>query len=206
MAGDDESPGADNNPATGVQSRYVHSDIFDRLVEADDDLTGLVAYGLYQRQKRKWIANFEKDRGRVPSEQEVKDYCYGFHDEVLHDLITKADSIIFGVCEGLIESRIPEMQSSAFNAQTTSELGILKVKIEEISGYKHHIVGHVFGFVVLVVVAWLALFIRAHEPRIEDFLGLTEIPKQSPGQAGNGSVGPQGTSTPLPAPDTKDPH
>lgn len=150
-------------------SRYIHSNIFDRLQTEPHDLVGLVAYGLYQRRKREWIDSFEIAEKRSPTEDEVKAYCFTFNDSVLNDLRRQATNLIFRVSEEFANERLPEMQQEAFNARTTSELVKLNTAIKHISGYRHHIVGHVIGFFVLVLLVWLALFVLHHEPVVSQF-------------------------------------
>jgi len=50
--------------------------IFSKLVEKDDDMLGLLAYGLYKQQKIEYIAQFKKEHGRGPSHEELAT----FHD------------------------------------------------------------------------------------------------------------------------------
>ena len=45
-----------------VEDRYVHSNVFARLVRDQNDLTGLVAYGLYKIRKREWIDKHESEQ------------------------------------------------------------------------------------------------------------------------------------------------
>ena len=50
--------------------------IFSKLVEKDDDMLGLLAYGLYKQQKIEYIAQFKKEHGRGPTHEELAT----FHD------------------------------------------------------------------------------------------------------------------------------
>jgi hypothetical protein len=51
--------------------------VFKKLVTADDDLVGLVAYGLYKQNKYDWLAAFEKSCGRRPTAEESRAYVVG---------------------------------------------------------------------------------------------------------------------------------
>jgi hypothetical protein len=51
--------------------------LYDRLVEAEDDLVGLIAYALYKQHKRDWLAAFSTDTGRQPRDEEVHAFMLG---------------------------------------------------------------------------------------------------------------------------------
>lgn len=46
--------------------------IYDALVTEPDDITGLVAYGIYKRQKIEFIRKFEKEKGYAPSDKDCE--------------------------------------------------------------------------------------------------------------------------------------
>jgi hypothetical protein len=52
-------------------------DVFETLVCADDDVRGMLAYGLYKRSKREWLARFRATEGRAPTEAEVRAFLAG---------------------------------------------------------------------------------------------------------------------------------
>jgi len=51
--------------------------VFQKLVTADDDVVGLVAYSIYKQNKLDWLRAFEKQRGVVPGAAEVAAYIIG---------------------------------------------------------------------------------------------------------------------------------
>jgi hypothetical protein len=153
-----------------VNSRYIHSHIYNEAVSYDDDLIGLVAYGLYQKKKRRWILAFEVKNQRSPSETEVKDYCFTYQKHEVQELRVQAETLLYGVAEQLLQERMPGIRETALNSRLTQELGELRSDIRAISGYRHHIVGHVVGFFVLVLLASFVTFALSHEPSIAGFL------------------------------------
>jgi hypothetical protein len=168
------APSDASDQVSGAE-RYIHSDIFDRLVKDGNDIVGLVAYGLYQQRKRAWIDDFRSQRHRVPSEQELKDYSFGHREDALGALRQEAEGSLFGFSEELIDARIGELKDQAFNARTLSELTDLKGRINHLGGYWHHIVGHLAGFVCLVGIAVVFALIVAFEPSIRElFLWIVE--------------------------------
>jgi hypothetical protein len=133
--------------------RYIHSDVWQRLVLSSDDLTGIVAYGLYQLQKREWIAYHEQRYGCLPSEDAVKNYSVGIRDAAITALRNNAEGRLFRFGEVLVSARLPEMQERAFNNRTKVELAAARDELKKVSidlnrrtGYLHHIICHVLGF------------------------------------------------------------
>lgn len=51
--------------------------IFDRLVEHESDVTGLLAYSLSMQIKREWLAAFHAETGRDPTPEEMQAFDVG---------------------------------------------------------------------------------------------------------------------------------
>ena len=168
-------------PRARIPSRYIHSDIYDRLVDDEDDLTGLVAYGLYQAEKRRWIQGFEDRKQETPSEEQVQGFCSTYDDPRLIKLREESEGLIFRVTEERITERIEQLSKAAFNVRAVGELGELKSAIRDISGYKHHVIAHLISFALLVGIYYFITFAANHEPTIKGPLTTTE---QTPPQGG----------------------
>lgn len=170
----DSAGGQSVPPPPPATTRTIHSHIFKALVQEDRDLIGLVAYGLYQQRKRRWIANFEAEYTIAPPEEKVKDYCFSFQKKELEELRQQATDLIATVLDNLNEANQPQLISDAFNERSTEALQRLTARIDKISGYSHHIVGHVVGFLVLVGLVWISSVILHYEPTVKNWF----IPEQ----------------------------
>jgi hypothetical protein len=60
-----------------MSEKVSRNRMFEELVSNDEDLIGLVAYALYKQSKRDWLMAFEAEKGRVPTEEELKSYIIG---------------------------------------------------------------------------------------------------------------------------------
>lgn len=149
--------------------RYIHSDVWDRLVTSSEDLTGIVAYGLYQLQKREWIAYYEQRNGCLPGENDVKNYSTSKRQAEITALRNNAEGMLVRFGEVLVSARMPEMQERAFNTRTKVEIAAARDQLKKISvdlirrtGYLHHIIAHVLGFgavvAIIVIVTLIALY------------------------------------------------
>jgi hypothetical protein len=65
------------DPVARPISVEAYNPLFDALVRADDDLTGLLAYALYKQNKRDWLITFHKTHGRVPTADETAAFIMG---------------------------------------------------------------------------------------------------------------------------------
>lgn len=76
---DDQSSEAEvSATATGVTCAEVdRNDVFEKLVTADTDIVGLVAYSIYKQNKYDWLQTFNRMKGREPTEGEAAAYILG---------------------------------------------------------------------------------------------------------------------------------
>ncbi len=51
-----------------------YNKMYDSLVSSDDDIEGLLAYGLYKRHKRAFIINHTKEHGTRPDDKEMENF------------------------------------------------------------------------------------------------------------------------------------
>lgn len=86
-------------PASTEQRPASRNPIFAELVQAEDDLDGLVGYALYKQNKRDWLASFFKTHGRDPTDSEIESYILG--ERTQRRLATYRR-----LAEGLIEKKV----------------------------------------------------------------------------------------------------
>lgn len=147
--------------------RLTRGAIYPQLVQDENDLVGLVAYGLYKRRKRAWIKAFREEHQKYPSSQECDGFSFGYRKDALAALRKEAEGAMATFAEQVIENNIEEMKREALDAKTQSILGDINSKLHSLGGYGHHIVGHLIGFVVLVGIVALGTFILNFEPSID---------------------------------------
>ncbi|CAG9163952.1 hypothetical protein LMG32289_00283 [Cupriavidus pampae] len=70
-------PSESTGPPASMPRQY--SPVFPRLVDADDDVVGMVAYTLYKRQKLEWIQAFRATHdGAEPTDREIAERFAAF--------------------------------------------------------------------------------------------------------------------------------
>ena len=161
----------------GGEQRYIHSAVWDNLVESDDDIAGIIAYGLYQQRKREWISDCLEENGSLPCQDEVKNHSNGYKASALKALRDQADGILFQFGEEYAESKLSELQRKAFNSRTVAEISSAKEdldkiyrKIVETSGYVHHMKTHIAGFFALAALIALVTVLVQYEKSPGEFL------------------------------------
>jgi hypothetical protein len=159
--------------------RYIHSDVWDRLVISSDDLTGIVAYGLYQLQKREWIAYYQHCNGCLPGENEVKNYSASKRNAEITALRNNAEGMLFRFGEVIVNARLPEMQERAFNNRTKVEIAAARDELKKVSvdlnrrtGYLHHIICHVLGFSAVAVIIAIVTVIAIYDKSPREIVGV----------------------------------
>lgn len=107
-----------------------YNKMYDRLVSSDDDIEGLLAYGLYKRHKRAFIINHTKTHGSRPDDKEIENFMTSALSQL--DRYKKEGRDIFLQCVG--ESVQKEHEKSAEHKRlvdrlvTAAQLEIEKVE------------------------------------------------------------------------------
>ncbi|EGQ9765640.1 MICOS complex subunit MIC60 [Vibrio alginolyticus] len=55
-------------------SKKKYNQVYETLVEDEDDLVGQIAYCMYKQNKQKYIRSFEEEHKRLPSDEELEVY------------------------------------------------------------------------------------------------------------------------------------
>jgi hypothetical protein len=158
------SPPGDDTP------RYIHSEMWDRLVESEEDLPGIVAYGLYQRRKREWIGYYQSHHGHLPPEDQVKNYSAGQRDTASRALKDEARGILFRFGAQYAQEQLPDLQSQALNAATLEKISefdgkltAIRQRLENRTGLGYHLWTHITAFIIVVGLVALIAFAGSYE-------------------------------------------
>lgn len=153
--------------ADAPAATFGHANIYPQLVLDDNDLVGLVAYGLYKRRKRAWISAFYEQHQKYPTPQECDGFSFGYRKDALAALRKEAEGAMATFAEQVVENNIDTMKLEALDAKTQSIMSGIDRKLHSLGSYRHHVIGHLLGFVILVgIVAFGTLIVR-FEPSIE---------------------------------------
>lgn len=86
--------------------------VFNRLVRADDDLPGMIAYCLYKKHKIEHIKEFNTKYGKDPTDEELQGFHSSSNENTLIDFYySKADEMLVGFSNSVIDYSKPLIES-----------------------------------------------------------------------------------------------
>ena len=96
----------------------------------------------------------------------MKKYMFAWGDFALSALRQAAEEKLSQFAQTVVDTQYDELRRNALNEQTKAEIGEVKKLVQKQGGFLHHIVGHVIGFIALIVLAAIFYFALAHEPSL----------------------------------------
>lgn len=136
--------------------------VIEFYVEGDDDLIGLLAYALYERQKRDWIVSHRKrNSGRDPSESELAAVTSNYlSNDLRNTLRDRASQILSSYAETYVEAVEPQIQLAAVNSDALRQVRKIEKSMTKRVGFWRQVrVG--FTVTLLLVILFGALAVAA---------------------------------------------
>lgn len=129
----------------------TYNTVYERLVQRDDDLVGLIAYALYKQNKRDWLVQHRERRGKNPTDTELNAYLSAQQlDGTIRMYRERAEAVLNEFGEQIIERATPEIQQSAITD-----------KIEESLRWTQQLpTGIAAAFIYTVLLILIALVLR----------------------------------------------
>lgn len=91
-----------------------YNPVFTKLVvDNDDKLLGMVAYGIYKTAKREWISTFEADNNRSPNGDELVAYGSTWTSQLIQNANDAATSALAEFAAGAIDEARPNILKDA---------------------------------------------------------------------------------------------
>lgn len=101
---------------------YAYSRIYSQLVKDGDDLVGLIAYGLYKREKLEFIAKIRAERADAPSNGDVQAFHTAATTEGrLGNYRDQAERLLARFSEEMLEVQAGTLQAE-YEQELISEL------------------------------------------------------------------------------------
>ena len=92
----------------------AHNPIFTKLVvDGDDKLLGMVAYGIYKTSKREWIQSFTDEHDRQPTPAELTAYAGTWTPQLIQNATDAATSALAEFASGAIDEARPAILKDA---------------------------------------------------------------------------------------------
>ncbi|MBC7769553.1 MAG: hypothetical protein H7124_12280 [Phycisphaerales bacterium] len=91
---------------------------------AVNDVAGMVAYGLYKKDKREWMIRFRTERNRAPNVDEIVDYTLGWNDVRIESSKNTAQSVLANFAAYVLAREEPKIIKDALRGRFWDALGL----------------------------------------------------------------------------------
>ncbi|EJC81922.1 hypothetical protein Rleg4DRAFT_3612 [Rhizobium leguminosarum bv. trifolii WSM2297] len=110
--------------ANGINAADIAEAVLEFYIEGEDDLIGLLAYALYERQKRDFVISYRKrNAGRSPNEAELAAVASNYlSTDLRNTLRDRASQILSSYAETYVEAMEPEIRLAAVNSQALRDV------------------------------------------------------------------------------------
>jgi hypothetical protein len=136
--------------------------VLEFYIEGEDDLIGLLAYGLYERQKRDFVMGHRKrNGGRSPSDAEIAAINSNYlSSDLRNTLRDRASQILSRYAETYVEAMEPQIQLAALSSDALRQARAMEKMVARRTGFWRQVrVGFVVSFLMILLLG--AAFVGA---------------------------------------------
>jgi hypothetical protein len=136
--------------------------VLEFYIESEDDLIGLLAYALYERQKRDFIVSHRKrNAGRSPNEVEIAAVTSNYLSADLRNTLRdRASQILSSYADTYVEAMEPQIQLMATNSEALRQARDIEKSVKKRTGFWRQ-VRVAFTVTLLLIVLFAAVAIAA---------------------------------------------
>lgn len=121
----------------GVSAGDIAEAVLEFYIEGEDDLIGLLAYALYERQKRDFVLSHRKrNAGRSPDEAELAAVNSNYlSTDLRNTLRDRASQILSSYAETYVEAMEPQIRLTAVNSDALRQVRNIEKSIRRRLGF-----------------------------------------------------------------------
>ncbi|MBX5000517.1 hypothetical protein [Rhizobium lentis] len=146
--------------ANGINAGDITEAVLEFYIEGEDDLIGLLAYALYERQKRDFVVSYRKrNAGRSPNEAELAAVSSNyFSTDLRNTLRDRASHILSSYAETYVEAMEPEIRLAAVNSDALRRVREIETSVKRRLGFWRQVrAGFTVGLLLLLLLAAAAI-------------------------------------------------
>jgi|GEM_PF-1771175 len=132
--------------------------MFERLVESDDDLVGMVAYALYKAEKRDWIIRERERLGREPGAEDYDRYAEHFGGDAVRRFRQDAEGMMLRFVDTYVDGATPGIREKAIKETLELEIARLDRAIRDSTDVKSAVKTNVIASLIIAGIVAIALF------------------------------------------------
>jgi hypothetical protein len=138
----------------GVSASDIAEAVLEFYIEGEDDLIGLLAYALYERQKRDFVLSHRKrNAGRSPDEAELAAVNSNYlSTDLRNTLRDRASQILSSYAETYVEAMEPQIRLTAVNNDALRQVRNIEKSIKRRLGFWRQVRA---GFAVILLLLLL---------------------------------------------------
>lgn len=143
-------------------STDIAESVLEYYIESDDDLVGLLAYALYEKQKRDWmIAYRRRNSGRTPGEAEIAAVTSNYLSADLRSTLRdRAAQVLSSYAETYVQALESQIRISAISSEALRQARDLEDNVRRRNGFWRQVrVG--FAVTALVALLFVAAMVTA---------------------------------------------
>ncbi|SCB61427.1 hypothetical protein GA0061105_11816 [Rhizobium aethiopicum] len=123
--------------ANGINAGDMTEAVLEFYIEGEDDLIGLLAYALYERQKRDFVVSYRKrNAGRSPNEAELAAVSSNYlSSDLRNTLRDRASQILSIYAETYVEAMEPDIRLAAVNSDAVRRAQEIEKSVRKRLGF-----------------------------------------------------------------------
>jgi hypothetical protein len=144
----------------GVSAADIAEAVLEFYIEGEDDLIGLLAFALYERQKRDFVVSHRKRYGgRSPNDAEIAAVNSNYlSTDLRNTLRDRASQILSSYAETYVEAMEPQIQLAAVNSDALRQVRDIEKSVRKRTGFWRQVrVGFVVSVLLILLAAALAI-------------------------------------------------
>ncbi|MBY3597209.1 MULTISPECIES: hypothetical protein [Rhizobium] len=140
--------------ANGINAGDITEAVLEFYIEDEDDLIGLIAYALYERQKRDFVISYRKrNAGRSPNEAELAAVSSNYlSTDLRNTLRDRASQILSSYAETFVEAMEPDIRLAAVNSDALRRVREIEKSVKKRLGFWRQVRA---GFIVTLLLLLL---------------------------------------------------
>ncbi|ANK83711.1 MULTISPECIES: hypothetical protein [unclassified Rhizobium] len=140
--------------ANGINANDITEAVLEFYIEGEDDLIGLLAYALYERQKRDFVVSYRKrNAGRSPNEAELAAVSSNYlSTDLRNTLRDRASQILSSYAETYVEAMEPDIRLAAVNSDALRRAREIETSVKKRLGFWRQVRA---GFIVILLLLLL---------------------------------------------------
>jgi len=120
------SSGGPEGLGTRPEINPIYSQLLDNHQEMDSVMAGYIAYGVYKRSKREWVADFWSRNARKPNDQELNEYTRTWTPSRLQGLRDEANQALAEYASDVVAIAEPQLRQEAIEGAIASAVEEIK--------------------------------------------------------------------------------